>query len=146
MGCDIHMVLEKRFGEKWVGIDTFVTHHRAPYTVEKGQMDWSTPVARGRNYMRFARLAGVRGDGPEPRGLPADVSETSKALSDAWDGDGHSHSWLPLKDAARIWVETEREPSEYATKYPESYFFNADVSDGSSEAETDYRVVFWFDN
>jgi len=65
-----------------------------------------------RNYCFFAILADVRngrgfagistGDGfnpiSEPRGLPEDVSMRIKQRSDHWDIDGHSHSYLTLKE------------------------------------------------
>lgn len=65
-----------------------------------------------RNYDLFGMLADVRngtgfagcgtGDGfvpiSQPRGLPNDVSEYVKGESDEWGGDGHSHSWLTVKD------------------------------------------------
>jgi hypothetical protein len=31
-----------------------------------------------------------------PKGLPKDVSETTKKESDRWNGDGHSHSYFTL--------------------------------------------------
>ena len=56
----------------------------------------------GRNYELFGILAGVRDHNndsiDDPRGLPEDVSEVTKKESDRWDGDGHSHSWLTLKE------------------------------------------------
>lgn len=65
-----------------------------------------------RNYDTFAILANVRnglgfagcdtGNGfntiAEPKGLPEDASDFVKAESDRWDGDGHSHTWLTVKE------------------------------------------------
>jgi hypothetical protein len=138
MGCDIHMVLEKRINGKWVTTQTF--------DAIESWNGFASPIARNRNYERFARLAGVRGDGPEPRGIPDDLSETGRYHVDVWSGDGHSHSWLPLKDAVKVFAETEHkkhEPNSTATEYPTDYYFG--VSDDDSEMD-DYRVVFWFDN
>lgn len=146
MGCDIHLVLEKRHGDKWIGIDTFTGHHRAKWTLKDDEYDWSSPVARSRNYERFAALAGVRGDGPEPRGVPADASCTTAYLVEAYGSDGHSHSWLPMKEAAEVWKRTQNNMDDHGAKYPESYFFGVDTSEGSSHKSDDYRVVFWFDN
>jgi len=67
---------------------------------------------RDRNYDLFAILADVRngsgfagddtGDGFVPicetRGLPDDVDEEIGKISDKWGGDGHSHSWVTLKE------------------------------------------------
>lgn len=147
MGCDIHLVLEKRHGDKWIAVDTFVPFHRQYVTKDDAMDGWSAPIARCRNYERFAALAGVRGDGPSPLGVPDDASETSLFFIEKWNCDGHSHSWIPLDQAARIWPATERrELSDFAKKYPESHYFNVDCSEGSGDKIDDYRVVFWFDN
>jgi hypothetical protein len=111
--------------------------------------DISAPVATTRNYARFAALAGVRGEGPAPRGIPGDVSETTQYLIDEWGEDGHSHSWLELDEAVKIFVETgsdEKEVGEdppYWRKWPYSFFFDVDEEKAT---EHDYRIVFWFDN
>lgn len=146
MGCDIHLVLERNAGGKWIGVDTFQGHHRLAAKV--GDWDWSSPIARSRNYRRFAALAGVRGAGPVPHGLPADVSETAKFLSDEWGIDGHSHSWLPLDMACRIFLDThyvlgqdKPDPESIAAKFTASYFFNVE-----SDQISNFRIVFWFDN
>lgn len=131
MGCDIHGVVERKYNGKWVAYKIL----RYP------------DVARERNYDRFAALAGVRGDGPEPKGLPIDLSDTTAMLADDWAGAGHSHSWLPLKEAAAImaatqWVSAEdrAQGRDFYKKYPESHYFDVD-GDASN-----YRFVFWFDN
>lgn len=134
MGCDIHIVLERKVDGKWIGIDAY-RHYMEPTSYRGGTTN--------RNYKRFARLAGVRGDGPAPKGLPEDLSDLAKMLSDDWGLDGHSRSWISLPDALPIFLETEwsdiEHQSDYAKKYPADYFFNVYESD-------DYRIVFWFDN
>lgn len=146
MGCDIHLVLEKRDGEKWVGIDTFNGHHRAKWELkDENEYDYSSPVTRTRNYHRFAKLAGVRGYGPNPRGVPDDASDTTRLMVKRWGSDGHSHSWLPMTEAAAIFAATAGDMDEWAAKYPASYFFNVDTSDERTDAD-DYRIIFWFDN
>lgn len=149
MGCDIHLVLErKRKDGHWVAVDTFSSHHDA-YAKPDSIMDgFSSPAARARNYERFARLAGVRGDGPEPRGLPDDISETGKFMAEEdWGANGHSHSWLPLAEATTIFLETERNKvSDHVRKYPDGYYFGTDTSEGSNTKADDFLLVFWFDN
>lgn len=145
MGCDIHLVLEKQVDNKWVGVDTFQGHHRAKWALKENEYDWSSSVARSRNYRRFAALAGVRGYGPSPKGLPNDASDTSLCLSNEWGCDGHSHSWLMIKEAYEIWKQTEGDLDSFADKHPISYFFGVDVSEGSNN-KSEYRIVFWFDN
>lgn len=137
MGTDIHMVLERKSGDKWIGIDTFLGHTSA---LNKG---YTWPEASERNYRRFAALASVRGDGPKARGLPFDISDTSKLLVEDWGTDGHHHSWLPLDEAAQVFLQTDfNRPDEFARKHPSAYYFAID-SEGSAPA---YRIVFWFDN
>lgn len=139
MGCDIHLVLEFRdeaFG--WTGIDTFASSHGSSH---------DSPIARDRNYKLFAALCGVRGEGPEPRGIPNDASTTTRVLVKQWDSDGHSHSWLPLEQAAaefntrRYEGQKPADPESYRDKYPASFWFG--VSEDNLE---NYRLVFWFDN
>lgn len=146
MGCDIHLVLEKRHGSKWIGVDTFSGDHRAKWMLKPKEYDWSSPVARDRNYDRFAALAGVRGSGPEPRGIPADASDTTAYLVEDYGSDGHGHSWLPMKEASEVWKRTAGQLDEIESKYPDSYFFGVDTSEGSNNNSDDYRIVFWFDN
>lgn len=60
MGCDIHMYVE----------------HRAKKPTSDYEKRWSSFGGRinpGRNYTIFANLAGVRGEGPEPKGCPEDL-------------------------------------------------------------------------
>jgi hypothetical protein len=118
MGCDIHGWTEKRVGDKWVAY---------------------RPIKdRDRDYRLFAALAGVRGDGPDPRGLPPDVSDTAKLDADEWSADGHSHSWLPLPEAFELF-------KRFAEKEHYSPFTAFDLDEEPDELE-EYRLVFWFDN
>lgn len=123
MGCDIHALVERKIDDKWVMVDRLKRE------------------SRYRNYARFAALAGVRGNGPSPKGLPDDVSDSGMLHANEWGEDGHSHSYLPLKEAASIFLSTETCPTQYETKCPCSAFF--DVEDCDADA---HRLVFWFDN
>jgi hypothetical protein len=141
MGCDIHMVLERKYGLKWIAMDTFKGHEGSH---GKG---WTSPAATSRNYVRFAALASVRGDGPQARGLPADISETTAMLFEDWGSDAHSMSWLPLDEAAKIFLATDHDtkPDDFKSKYPQSHYFGVDESDARSN-RVKHRIVFWFDN
>jgi hypothetical protein len=88
-------------------------------------------------------LAGVRGDGPTPRGTPNDPSDLTDILIREWGGDGHSHSWLPIKDAALIFMQTDNPAclDDFAREHPENHYFNVD-----DDQMDKYRLVFWFDN
>jgi len=138
MGCDIHIVLEKKYNSKWIGVHAF------PYyeSVKKGYM---FPPATDRNYDRFAALAGVRGEGPDPKGLPEDASElTLMLVATRWRNDGHSFSYASLVEATKIFLETGHEDaiSDLGIKYPENFFFGV----GSEDGFENFRIVFWFDN
>jgi len=127
MGCDIHGTIEILHNGKWV---TERDIHRTP--------------AENRNYTRFAALAGVRGNGPDPRGIPPGIGETTRYLIDRIGVDGHSHSWLPLSEAGQLFLDTEWdgvERTEYMMEYPTSYYFETD-----DEPNKQRRFVFWFDN
>lgn len=135
MGCDIHLVLECKYENKWVGINTFQYH-----TDRDGKS--SFPIIRERNYKRFAMLAGVRGDGPSPLGMPKDASELTKLMYNILDTDGHSHSYMATDKFIEIAVETEyNNLNGFCKKYPLSAYLNLE-----NLTDLDYRVVFWFDN
>lgn len=114
MGCDIHILVEvkneKRY--KWEPLE-------GSYEIEEDDgekymnigpyhSDWYF----GRDYDSFAVMADVRngrgfagvdtGDGFEvidrPRGIPTDASELYKEVCEIWEGDGHSHSFLYLRE------------------------------------------------
>ena len=123
MGCDIHGWIERRIEGKWVA--------------------WKELKDRQRNYSRFTELASVRGESQnKPIGLPLDISETAKAHSDHDGADGHSHSWMPLRDAFEIFKNHGfRDPAEYYSEYSA---FGIDINDDSEWLQ--YRLVFWFDN
>jgi hypothetical protein len=153
MGADIHIVIERRYGDKWVGVRTDEGIPKLGYT-DTG-WDYNAPAVGQRDYAFFARLAGVRGDGPSPVGLPDDASDLSVALSEGWGVDAHSHSWLPLEEFAKCWCADN--PEFIATMTRErleggdvSYFRLMNKAsiyayDGEHDI-TDFRVVFWFDN
>jgi hypothetical protein len=157
MGCDIHMVVEKRWPngieeDRWVGL------HACPWAVlevydgaefRSGNACW---LARSRNYRLFAALAGVRGEGPAPLGMPDDASDLAQMQAEAWAGDGHSHSWMMMSEALPLFMTHQ---FDSARKRLEGQDLDTTRSDAlmyfgisMDEVETldDYRLVFWFDN
>jgi hypothetical protein len=55
--------------------------------------------AESRNYDLFNKLSGVRGEGgPEPNGLPEDISDLGAMIVAQWEGDGHSHTHYTLRE------------------------------------------------
>lgn len=85
MGCDIHTHVEIKKKNKWTHID------EVPEEFER------------RNYSTFSILAGVRSSFnvkpiSEPKGIPEDISKETKESIERWNADGHSHSYLTLKE------------------------------------------------
>jgi hypothetical protein len=138
MGCDIHTHVERYdpVTEQWVGIKT--TGYEAK--------------AQGRDYELFAKLAGVRGNGPEPRGMPDDISPYVRWELESWEADAHSHSWCPLLDFITIGEGTPLPKiKDISTKVYEWFHINlperyTDKEVDILKLQTGYRVVFWFDN
>lgn len=119
MGCDIHLFTEVKKTingtEMWINSDSWEINPYYRYGTDEDrkherELDHKS-IYRGRNYELFGILADVRGDGnpviSDPKGLPEDVSDVVKDESDRWGSDGHSHSYLTL-----------RELVEYLEKYP----------------------------
>ena len=105
----------------------------------------------GRNYRLFGALAGVRDYNMDiisdfAKGLPVDVSTEVCAISDEWDIDGHTHSYLTVKELidSKYYKMSEKELYDIGMG---SFFFKNVVETllnmGNPE---DVRIVFWFDN
>lgn len=112
MGCDIHIFVEKRINNKWECITEIEEE-------EDGYLSPKKDIYSERNYSLFGLLAGVRGDAKpikEPAGLPEDVSEIVKKISDRWNGDGHSHSYYTLEDLLKYDKNTQNPESGYVMK------------------------------
>jgi hypothetical protein len=115
MGCDVHWMCEriethwKTKEEKWVNCDHFKLNRDYDpedtddrYFSKKYEV---VPVANDRrNYDLFAVLADVRNYNgiitpiSPPKGIPEDVSPVIREEIEYWDSDGHSHSYLTLKE------------------------------------------------
>lgn len=85
MGCDIHTHVEIKKENIWINIEEIPKEFNS------------------RNYTTFSILAGVRSSFnvkpiSEPKGIPEDASEEAKASIEEWGEDGHSHSYLTLKE------------------------------------------------
>jgi len=154
------MVLEAKYEDKWVGVHAY--HHLDASAYRAGipeQIDnWSWPEITCRNYELFAKLAGVRGEGPKPLGVPQDVSDLANAMIAGWGVDGHSHSYLSLAEFTRRYTTTDsaiakatRDRLQGVKDLRDWQTYCAGGCDpiGYSEgfnAERDIRIVFWFDN
>ena len=154
MGCDIHFVIERRFGDRWVGVYSSVYTPQVPTAGESRgeEMDaWKRRAAfKQRNYDFFARLAGVRGAGPDPQGMPEDASDLAVAeFGD--DCDLHSHSHLPYEEFVHRWVLSGELISRWIVDSMaggvDKQRFKENVTGVIGLTDVaDYRVVFCFDN
>ena len=127
MGCDIHGWVEEKKDDNWIAI--------LPLENDR------------RNYERFNKLAGVRGDSDKhPLGIPDDISDTAKYWIDSWGRDGHSHSYMNLQKALLIFVETESGDGVEAEFPMSDHFGIEDEIVGYSSSDRELRLIFWFDN
>ncbi len=107
MGCDIHVLIERRVNDKWERVP-----HRVPWREQYDGADPSTLLLPdafdNRNYDLFGVLAGVRNGTwgepnppiAQPRGWPEDSAWPFNVDGDKaspWVGD-HSHSWVTLRE------------------------------------------------
>lgn len=131
MGCDIHFIVAK-YDPATGSVDTLhdpeECYRRENYSNEEAEQAWRlSRVGRRRNYRRFARLSGVRGDGPPPNGWPEWAQE--KYSDDLASEDLHSHTHYPIREAARLFLETEYPDDDLgamAQAAPVSMYFNVD--------------------
>lgn len=173
MGCDIHIVVEQRFEDRWVGRHAFDSWMvRTPASAKANDaamrkvdaehtagfrdgymlsMTWGGNLARDRNYELFTKLANVRADndeGPKPKGVPDDASDLTRLHLEHWGNDAHSKTYYSLREALEIFMPFYL-PQELLEPHPSwigCQLFGIDL-DGDDETELDqYRVIFWFDN
>lgn len=137
MGCDIHVFLEADIDGKWAFIKDL------SYRVY-GNQDY----CGARNYARFAKLAGVRGDGPEAKGVPADVSPGTKWHIDRYGMDGHSHSYDNAVRFLGICEATSHQTDETPRDFRSQLEFWCEIyhEEEPLKAAVMYRFVYFFDN
>ena len=163
MGADIHLYVERKLKNgEWAMVrdlnetinpESMRAHHESP----QGPYGWWRLVDR--NYALFAHLAGVRGVGPEAKGLPGDVSPYVEEQSDYWGGDGHSRSWSTTLEFMEAYVKAMEYYADQQTELDK--YVQARINDGTEVALTlfmrdmcsldlerghEYRFVYWFDN
>lgn len=160
MGCDIHIILERKDTERcrWVGLRQ-LGHlpSKALGLVPESKLPWVTWRIKNRDYAFFAALAQVRGEddqGYEARGFPEDMSELSQyVLGD--DDDLHSASWLTAKELAppllrvKEGVTTSTRVHDKLLGVDEEEFtvLHRWIDDDITPENIDeWRIVFAFDN
>ena len=117
MGCDIHLFTERKKSingtKKWVNIDNWRLNPYFEENNEDGECQYDLhSVYPHRDYTLFSILADVRNDGgtkviSTPKGLPKDVSEVVKNENVKWGCDGHSHSYLTMKELYRYYKKNK---------------------------------------
>jgi len=134
MGCDIHAYLERKVEDKWVMVKQVGFHKYDPGNF------------CNRDYNYFAALAGVRGGGPEAKGLPDDVSDSVQMHSNDWNTDGHSHSYMPISEAIALYKFIHSEAPKYDDWVYHLFGEETEIIEEYRGGIKSYRVVFWFDN
>ena len=175
MGADIHFTIEHRNPSNdlgWVGVfysgasyspdmynkrylylsNTNVTLGSAEHS--RRLNDGVHPLGRlgRRDYDFFARLAGVRGDGPEPNGVPPDASTLTQRCVSRWGSDNHSHGHMTLREFVKRKIISDDSLVEAAKSKlqggdPIAEYLGDYLDDDSSiTLDDNTRVIFWFDN
>lgn len=154
MGCDIHMVLEQRHNNRWVGIRDYDGLYTTAMRISPKNYGDNAPeidnymgwVVRNRNYELFSKLASVRGHGPPPRGLPKDISDLARIHTDDWGGDGHSHSWGLLSEIGGLFVAHYTPQKALTEDRYKAVLELFGVPFMSPDNLDQLRLVYWFDN
>ncbi len=138
MGCDIHIVLERRelpCGD-WIGL----------YSSDVYQIVGKNLRVKNRDYSFFAEIAGVRGSpGPEgyyAKNLPKDVSALAWHEYMKAPADHHSASHCSADVFCGCWLRMHPNNPGIRTEYALEELLGIYPDEGDFE----YRVVFWFDN
>ncbi len=172
MGADIHFVIERndpKDGLGWVGV-FYSDASYSPDMYNKSYL-YDTKIAAGseeyyhrlnygvhplgrlgrRDYDFFARLAGVRGDGPEPNGVPSDASALTQRCVMRWEGDGHSHVHMTLREFVKRKIITDMTIADAAKSKlqggdPIAEYLGDCIDDDGITLDDNTRVIAWFDN
>ena len=124
MGCDIHECVERK--------------RKYTYWQNCGSLDIE------RWYQLFSKLAAVRMPKDSeirpiayPKGLPEDCNLIFQTYANQWIPDGHSHSWLTLKE---LKIDNHPFLQEIIQQMEKIKIVWSITSD------EDIRLVFFFDN
>ena len=170
VGADIHFVVESRDprdNHGWVGIywsDASFAPASYSYNLVRAPDETDSDYyrrmdnnvhpfgrLRRRDYGFFSRLAGVRGEGPEPNGVPDDASVMTNRCIKRWEGDAHSHGHMSLRDFIQRKIVgddtlAEAAKAKLAGRDPIEEFLAEHYDGNDSTLDENTRVVFWFDN
>ena len=172
MSADIHFVIEHndpKDGLGWVGVFwSDAPHSPSGYNTgyaydntanifageQRRRMDGGVhPFGRlgRRDYDFFARLAGVRGDGPEPNGVPSDASAMTQRCVMRWEGDGYSHVHMTLREFVKRKIITDVMIADAAKSKlqggdPIAEYLGDCIDGDGITLDDNTRVIAWFDN
>ena len=172
MGADIHFTIEHRDphdGLGWVGVfwsdaphspsgyNTDYVYDQIAYITpeeQRSRMDRGVhPLGRlgRRDYGFFARLADVRGDGPEPNGVPPDASALTQRCVSRWGLDGHSHVHMTLREFVKRKIITgvtiaDAAKSKLQGGDPIAEYLGNYIDGDDITLDDNTRVIAWFDN
>lgn len=161
MGADIHMYAEKRLKSgEWATVNTFApVAKQAMGLPAENAYDWMFYEVEARNYRLFANLAGVRGFGPEPKGIPDDASPLFKEFAASWANDGHSHSYCSASQFIECYLDTLDSTDTLVKNYA-AWVLDVGANNAAlrfldtycairvseDDKADNYRFVFFFDN
>ena len=163
MGCDIHFVVENKSKNDdigWVGV--YATSTALAFSTYGPKYDgvdvhWLGKL-KERDYAFFSRLAGVRGEGPDPEGLPEDMSGMARREVESDGDDGHSHTFMTLREFITRKISEEPDIIKAVKRMTGddpvlTFVKGTDItSDGDNyggerlSLDDNTRVVIWFDN
>ena len=170
VGTDIHFVVESRDPNDdlgWVGIywsdASFAPasyNYNPVHAPDATDSDFYCRLdsnvhpfgrLRRRDYGFFSRLAGVRGEGPEPNDVPDDASAMTRRYINRWVGDAHSHGHMSLRDFIQRKIVgddtlAEAAKTKLAGRDPIEEFLAEHYDGNDITLDENTRVVFWFDN
>lgn len=134
MGCDIHIVMERREGSEWVGI----------WSSDAGPHKHGRAMIAQRDYAFFSQFAvrGSAGNTIYPRNIPKDVSRLAWLQYMKAPTDFHSASHASIKEFCDAWLAVNEGHADVRPEFA-SYDLLGIFGD---EDEGEHRVVFWFDN
>lgn len=167
MGVDIHVVIEARFGDRWVGVWTDEVVNSVAMTIGGPEcFDRPDLVERDRHF--FGMLAGVRcaefedafETGRARTGVPEDASDLTRAILEFQEGEYGYHTYgscdldtlCEIKVRARTYVPPEGEPEwleeseALQAKLKGISPVEAMMKIGSYYKPLEFRAVFWFDS
>lgn len=136
MGCDIHIVIERRMAgdTEWIGI------------LSTDNSIGPLPKIAQRDYGFFAEVASVRGTSTTtkyPRNVPRDVSRLAWTQYMMAPTDHHSASYATPAEFVDAYIRANPHGDGFRIDHA-TYDLLGLSSDYPEGAE--YRVVFWFDN